>query len=219
MGRGAALKAEIKGLVLISGKDSSFIAGADIREFESFDTEPAMKEVVKQTLELFDRIEKLQVPVVAAIHGYCLGGGLELALACHYRIADREEGTRLGFPEVKLGIFPGLNGTVRSIEARRPGGRHDRHADGTHAAPERREGHGPDRSAGADAPQSPLGRAQGGAAEAPFEGRALVEAAHAEGAGARAARQADAGQDGGQGARGALSRAVPPHRSVRALWR
>ncbi len=111
----SALKAEIKGLVLISGKKSSFIAGADIREFESFDTLPAIKEVVNQTLELFDRIEKLQVPVVAAIHGYCLGGGLELALPCHYRIADREEATRLGFPEVKLGIFPGLNGTVRSI--------------------------------------------------------------------------------------------------------
>jgi 3-hydroxyacyl-CoA dehydrogenase/enoyl-CoA hydratase/3-hydroxybutyryl-CoA epimerase len=111
----SALKGEIKGLVLMSGKESSFIAGADIREFESFDTEPALKEVVKQTLDLFDRIERLQVPVVAAIHGYCLGGGLELALACHYRIADREKATRLGFPEVKLGIFPGLNGTVRSI--------------------------------------------------------------------------------------------------------
>jgi 3-hydroxyacyl-CoA dehydrogenase / enoyl-CoA hydratase / 3-hydroxybutyryl-CoA epimerase len=111
----AALKGEIKGLVLMSGKESSFIAGADIREFETFATEPALKDVVKQTLDLFDRIERLQVPVVAAIHGYCLGGGLELALACHYRIADREEATRLGFPEVKLGIFPGLNGTVRSI--------------------------------------------------------------------------------------------------------
>ena len=77
----SAIKAEIKGLVLISGKKSSFIAGADIREFESFDTLPAIKEVVNQTLELFDRIEKLQVPVIAAIHGYCLGGGLELALA------------------------------------------------------------------------------------------------------------------------------------------
>ena len=60
------------------------------------------------------------MPVVAAIHGYCLGGGLELALACDWRIADREEGTRLGFPEVKLGIFPGLNGTVRAIQAAGP---------------------------------------------------------------------------------------------------
>jgi 3-hydroxyacyl-CoA dehydrogenase/enoyl-CoA hydratase/3-hydroxybutyryl-CoA epimerase len=116
----AAPAGEIKGLVLISAKDSSFIAGADIREFESFDTEDKIKDVVKQTLELFDRVERLPVPVVAAIHGYCLGGGLELALACDWRIADREEGTRLGFPEVKLGIFPGLNGTVRSLQLAGP---------------------------------------------------------------------------------------------------
>ena len=76
--------------------------------------------MVEETLGLFDRIEKLPIPVVAAIHGFCLGGGLELALACHYRIADREESTRLGFPEVKLGIFPGLNGTVRSIQLAGP---------------------------------------------------------------------------------------------------
>ena len=116
----AAIHGEVKGLVLMSAKPTGFIAGADIREFESFDTEPQIKEVVKQTLELFDRIDKLPFPVVAAIHGYCLGGGLELALACDWRIADREEGTRLGFPEVKLGIFPGLNGTVRSIQLAGP---------------------------------------------------------------------------------------------------
>ncbi|HUW74074.1 MAG TPA: 3-hydroxyacyl-CoA dehydrogenase NAD-binding domain-containing protein [Methyloceanibacter sp.] len=111
---------EVRGLVLMSGKESSFIAGADINEFESFDTEDKIKDVVKQTLELFDRIERLPVPVVAAIHGYCLGGGFELVLACDWRIADREEGTRIGFPEVKLGIFPGLNGTVRAIQAAGP---------------------------------------------------------------------------------------------------
>jgi 3-hydroxyacyl-CoA dehydrogenase/enoyl-CoA hydratase/3-hydroxybutyryl-CoA epimerase len=117
----AAAKGQIAGLVLISGKDTSFIAGADIREFDSYATSEAnVKEAVNQTVELFDRIELLPVTVVAAIHGYCLGGGLELALACDWRIADREEGTRLGFPEVKLGIFPGLNGTVRSIEAAGP---------------------------------------------------------------------------------------------------
>ncbi|MGD9263698.1 MAG: enoyl-CoA hydratase-related protein, partial [Methyloceanibacter sp.] len=82
---------EIKGLVLISAKDTSFIAGADINEFDGYDTEDKIKDAVTQTLGLFDRIEKLPVPVVAAIHGYCLGGGLELALACHYRIADRED--------------------------------------------------------------------------------------------------------------------------------
>jgi 3-hydroxyacyl-CoA dehydrogenase / enoyl-CoA hydratase / 3-hydroxybutyryl-CoA epimerase len=112
----AARHGEVKGLVIMSAKRSGFLVGADIREFERFDTESRVKEVVNETIQLFDRIEKLPVPVVAAIHGYCLGGGLELALACHYRIADREEVTRLGFPEVKLGIFPGLNGTVRSIQ-------------------------------------------------------------------------------------------------------
>jgi len=104
----------------MSAKSTGFLVGADIREFSRFATEPQVKEVVKETLGLLDRIEKLPIPVVAAIHGFCLGGGLELALACHYRIADREEDTRLGFPEVKLGIFPGLNGTVRSIRVAGP---------------------------------------------------------------------------------------------------
>jgi 3-hydroxyacyl-CoA dehydrogenase/enoyl-CoA hydratase/3-hydroxybutyryl-CoA epimerase len=116
----AAAAGEAKGLVIISAKESSFIAGADIREFQNFDTEEKIKDVVRQTLELFDRIDRLPVTVVAAIHGYCLGGGLELALACDWRVADREEATRLGFPEVKLGIFPGLNGAVRSIEVAGP---------------------------------------------------------------------------------------------------
>jgi 3-hydroxyacyl-CoA dehydrogenase/enoyl-CoA hydratase/3-hydroxybutyryl-CoA epimerase len=116
----AAKDGAVKGLVLISAKPTGFLVGADIREFKRFDTEEHIKEVVGQTLELFDRIEKLPVPVVAAIHGYCLGGGLELALACHYRIADREDDTRLGFPEVKLGIFPGLNGAVRSLRVAGP---------------------------------------------------------------------------------------------------
>ena len=115
-----ASRGEIKGLVIMSGKESSFIAGADIREFETFGTEDKIKDIVKQTLGLLDRIDRLTVPVVAAIHGYCLGGGLELALSCDWRIADREEGTRLGFPEVRLGIFPGLNGTVRAIQAAGP---------------------------------------------------------------------------------------------------
>jgi 3-hydroxyacyl-CoA dehydrogenase/enoyl-CoA hydratase/3-hydroxybutyryl-CoA epimerase len=116
----AAASGEVNGLVIMSAKERSFVAGADIREFEGFDTEEKIKDVVRQTLELFDRIDRLSVTVVAAIHGYCLGGGLELALACDWRVADREEGTRLGFPEVKLGIFPGLNGTVRSIQLAGP---------------------------------------------------------------------------------------------------
>jgi 3-hydroxyacyl-CoA dehydrogenase/enoyl-CoA hydratase/3-hydroxybutyryl-CoA epimerase len=116
----AAAKSEARGLVLMSGKESGFIFGADIREFDNLSTEKDVEEALKPTLALLDRIEKLRVPAVAAVHGYCLGGGLELALACHYRIADREEGTRLGFPEIKLGIFPGLNGTARSMRQAGP---------------------------------------------------------------------------------------------------
>jgi 3-hydroxyacyl-CoA dehydrogenase/enoyl-CoA hydratase/3-hydroxybutyryl-CoA epimerase len=115
-----ALRGDIIGLVFISAKDSNFIAGADIREFEQIDSEKQARDVVSSVIHLFDRIERLRVPVVAAIHGYCLGGGLEFALACHYRIADREEGTRLGFPEVKLGLIPGLHGSVRSIHKAGP---------------------------------------------------------------------------------------------------
>lgn len=107
------LKNTIRGLILISGKPTNFIAGADIKEFENIDTEEKALMVTTEATKLFNRIERMPVPVIAAIHGYCLGGGLELAMACHYRIATREDGTRLGLPEVKLGIFPGLHGTVR----------------------------------------------------------------------------------------------------------
>ncbi len=110
----------LRGLVLMSAKSTSFISGADIREFDEFASETSVADAIKQVTALFDQIEGLSIPVVAAIHGYCLGGGLELAMACSYRIADREEATRLGLPEVKLGIFPGLNGTVRAIRLAGP---------------------------------------------------------------------------------------------------
>ncbi|MFA5899559.1 MAG: 3-hydroxyacyl-CoA dehydrogenase NAD-binding domain-containing protein [Hyphomicrobium sp.] len=105
----------IRGLVIISGKERGFIVGADIREFAAFRTETDVVEKLRPVTALFDRIESLPVPVVCAINGFCLGGGLELALACHYRIATRDPSTKLGFPEVKLGIFPGFNGTARAI--------------------------------------------------------------------------------------------------------
>lgn len=105
----------IRGLVIISGKPKGFIAGADISEFDNFTSEDQVIEMLKPVNQLLDRIENLKAPVVAAIHGFCLGGGLELALACHYRIATRDDSTKLGFPEVKLGIFPGFNGTARSL--------------------------------------------------------------------------------------------------------
>jgi len=105
----------VKGLVIMSGKEKSFIVGADIREFENFKTEQQVVELITPVNAMLDRLEKLPVPVVAAFHGVCVGGGLELILACHYRIATRDDATRIGFPEVKLGIFPGFNGTARSI--------------------------------------------------------------------------------------------------------
>jgi 3-hydroxyacyl-CoA dehydrogenase / enoyl-CoA hydratase / 3-hydroxybutyryl-CoA epimerase len=110
----------VRGLIVMSGKDKSFIAGADIREFDNLKTEAEVTEVVKTVTAIFDRAEQMPVPVVAAIHGFCLGGGLEFSLACHYRIADREEGTRLGLPEVKLGLIPGLNGTARWLRQSGP---------------------------------------------------------------------------------------------------
>jgi 3-hydroxyacyl-CoA dehydrogenase/enoyl-CoA hydratase/3-hydroxybutyryl-CoA epimerase len=106
---------DIRGLVIASGKERGFIVGADIREFAELGTEMDVIENLRPVTALFDRIERLSVPVVCAINGFCLGGGLELALACHYRIATRDTSTKLGFPEVKLGIFPGFNGTARAI--------------------------------------------------------------------------------------------------------
>ncbi len=106
---------DIRGLVISSGKERGFIVGADIREFAELATEMDVIDKLRPVTALFDRIERLPVPVVCAINGFCLGGGLELALACHYRIATRDPETKLGFPEIKLGIFPGFNGTARSI--------------------------------------------------------------------------------------------------------
>ena len=105
----------IKGLVITSGKEKGFIVGADVREFEQLVGEREVVDSVSLVNGYLDRIERMPVPVVCCIHGFCLGGGLELALACHWRIATRDDATRLGFPEVRLGIFPGFNGTARSI--------------------------------------------------------------------------------------------------------
>jgi 3-hydroxyacyl-CoA dehydrogenase/enoyl-CoA hydratase/3-hydroxybutyryl-CoA epimerase len=106
---------KIRGLAILSGKERSFIVGADIREFDQLDSEQKVVDAITPVNGMLDRIERMPVPVVCAFHGVCVGGGLELALACHYRIATRDEATRVGFPEVKLGLFPGFNGTARSI--------------------------------------------------------------------------------------------------------
>ncbi len=105
----------IRGLAILSGKEKGYIVGADVREFELIKTEQEVIDNIKTVNAALDVLESLPVPVVTGIHGFCLGGGLELALACHWRIATKDDSTRLGFPEVKLGIFPGFNGTARSI--------------------------------------------------------------------------------------------------------
>lgn len=101
------------GVVILSGKDSGFIPGADINQFTTLDNEQEAFELVRQAQMVFDRLAALPMPVVALIDGFCLGGGLELALACHYRIASDSGRTRIGLPEVKLGVHPGWGGTVR----------------------------------------------------------------------------------------------------------
>ncbi|WP_332688121.1 3-hydroxyacyl-CoA dehydrogenase NAD-binding domain-containing protein [Devosia sp.] len=111
---------ELVGVILLSGKDSGFIAGADVSEFDAMSDFSVLPEALKRTHALFARIEKLKIPMVAGIHGFALGGGLELALACHYRIAVNDDKTRIGFPEVNLGIFPGFGGTGRSIRQAGP---------------------------------------------------------------------------------------------------
>ncbi|MEO0619949.1 MAG: 3-hydroxyacyl-CoA dehydrogenase NAD-binding domain-containing protein, partial [Pseudomonadota bacterium] len=116
----AAENKSARGLIIMSSKPKSFISGADIREFDELKTEKAVIEGIKKATGILDRLEALKIPTVAAIHGYCLGGGMELAMACDYRIADKDDTTRLGLPEVKLGIFPGFHGTVRSIRLAGP---------------------------------------------------------------------------------------------------
>ena len=111
---------EVVGLVIQSGKDSGFIAGADVSEFDAMSDPSILPQVLKRAHAVMDRVENMKAPVIAAIHGFCLGGGLELALACHYRIAVNDDRTRVGFPEVNLGIFPGFGGTGRSIRQAGP---------------------------------------------------------------------------------------------------
>jgi len=105
-----------KGLVIRSAKASGFIAGADIKEFQEFDRRGTVADAIRRGQQVFQRLAELPCPTVAAIHGFCMGGGTELALACRYRVASRDPSTRIGLPEVKLGIYPGWGGSVRLPE-------------------------------------------------------------------------------------------------------
>jgi 3-hydroxyacyl-CoA dehydrogenase/enoyl-CoA hydratase/3-hydroxybutyryl-CoA epimerase len=103
----------IRAAVLVSGKPDTFIAGADINEFLKFTSPTIAERMSREGQLMFERLETLRVPVVAAIHGACLGGGLELALACRYRIVSDHPKTVLALPEVQLGVIPGFGGTQR----------------------------------------------------------------------------------------------------------
>lgn len=109
-------KSDVKGIVLISGKPDCFIAGADISMIDSCKTATEATELSKAGQTMFNNLAALKTPVVAAINGSCLGGGLETALACHYRIAVNNKKTALGVPEVMLGLLPGAGGTQRLLK-------------------------------------------------------------------------------------------------------
>ena len=103
----------IKGAVIISGKPDSFIAGADIRMLKRCKNAAEATAISKEGQDFFELLERSPKPIVSAIMGQCLGGGLELAMATQYRIAVKDKKTKLGLPEVMLGLLPGAGGTQR----------------------------------------------------------------------------------------------------------
>lgn len=108
------------GIIFISDKSNGFIAGADINEFTQVTTHEQAMDMLNRGHEIMNKIESLPCTTVAMIDGYCLGGGMELALACTYRVMCDSKTTRVGLPEIKLGIHPGYGGTVRSIQKAGP---------------------------------------------------------------------------------------------------
>ncbi|WP_379653576.1 3-hydroxyacyl-CoA dehydrogenase NAD-binding domain-containing protein [Pseudoxanthomonas sp. UC19_8] len=102
-----------KGVVVASAKASGFIAGADLKEFQEFDRRGTVNDAIRRGQMVFQKLSELPCPTVAAIHGFCMGGGTEISLACRYRVASNDASTRIGLPETKLGIFPGWGGSAR----------------------------------------------------------------------------------------------------------
>jgi len=103
----------IKGIVLISGKKGNFIAGADVEMLKNKTAPEGIEELSRRGNRLLLQLENFNKPVVAAIHGSCIGGGNEVAMACHYRVASKDSSTKFSQPEVKLGLLPGGGGTQR----------------------------------------------------------------------------------------------------------
>lgn len=106
-------KSSYKAVVIASKKPKNFIAGADIDEIKKLANKEQFLNVLKPAHEIFNALEDLPMPTIAAIHGTCLGGGLEMALCCDYRLATDAKETSIGLPEVQLGIIPGFGGCVR----------------------------------------------------------------------------------------------------------
>jgi 3-hydroxyacyl-CoA dehydrogenase/enoyl-CoA hydratase/3-hydroxybutyryl-CoA epimerase len=104
-----------RGLVILSDKANGFIAGADITAFTKVKNSDQALAFLRLGQDVFNRLEALPFPTVALIHGFCLGGGTELSLACRYRVTRDDPGTRMGLPEVKLGIHPGWGGSARMV--------------------------------------------------------------------------------------------------------
>ncbi len=101
----------VRAIILTGNGEKAFVAGADISEFADFDVQQAAQLSREGQMLLFDFIENLSTPVIAAVNGFALGGGLELAMAAHFRVAS--DNTRMGLPEVSLGVIPGYGGTQR----------------------------------------------------------------------------------------------------------
>ena len=104
---------QYKALVIVSKKKKIFIAGADIEEIKNLKTADDFNQAVQSGQEIMNQIEDLPIPVIAAIHGACVGGGCEMVISCDYRLASDDKATNIGLPEVKLGIIPGFGGCVR----------------------------------------------------------------------------------------------------------
>lgn len=109
-----ATDTESKALILTSAKQKGFIAGADIAQFQGFKDISESTDILFKGQAVFNKLEQLKMPTVAMVKGFCLGGGLEMVLACRFIVVEESSQTRLGFPEVKIGIIPGWGGTVRA---------------------------------------------------------------------------------------------------------
>ena len=211
-------RAPPKGLVIRSGKANGFIAGADVEEFGEVKDDAGALAIVKRGWDAFERLAAVAYPTLALVRGFCLGGGLELALACRYRVVVDEPGTRLGLPEVMLGIVPGWGGIKRLPQAGRRArcARPAPHRQDDRRAPREEAGHRRRVRSGADHGRDGARRAARAAAAAFAQVPAVADAEPA-----RAAVHRGVGREEGRTARAprTLSGAVRGARPVGEIRR